>query len=115
MLPLLARAYDSALGHFIARLVRRPHTALPRPDHVPRAMHGRFSGSAMFWSTELVVAGMAQWLAEIRGLIDWLRGEGVATVGLMGYSIGSQVAGLAATLWPDVDFVALLAPVGHHL
>ena len=28
MLPLLARAYDSALGHFIARLVRRQAFAL---------------------------------------------------------------------------------------
>ena len=55
------------------------------PCHLNRATHGRFSGSAMFWSTELVVAGMAQWLAEIRGLIDWLRGEGVtvASKGLM--------------------------------
>ena len=69
----------------------------------------------MFWSTDLVVAGMAQWLAEVHGLVGWLRGQGAASVGILGYSLGSVVGGLAATLWPDLDFAALLAPVGHHL
>ena len=58
---------------------------------------------------------MAQWLAEVHGLVGWLRNQGATSVGVLGYSLGSLVGGLAATLWPDLDFVALLAPVGHHL
>ena len=85
------------------------------PCHLDRAEPHTFSGAPLFWSPELVVAGIAQWLAEVRGLIGWLRRQGVEMVGLVGYSLGSLVAGLAATLWNDLDFVALLAPVGHHL
>jgi dienelactone hydrolase len=85
------------------------------PCHLERAPRGTMSGAALFWSTDLVVAGLAQWLAEIHGLIGWLREQGVERVGILGYSIGSLTAALAATLWPDLDFVALLAPVGHHL
>ncbi len=69
----------------------------------------------MFWSTKLSIIGMAQWLVEIRGLMGFLRQQGVQTIGLIGYSIGSLTAGLAATMWDDLDFVCLLAPVGHHL
>lgn len=85
------------------------------PCHLDRAPKGSLPGSPMFWSAPAVVAGMAQWLAEIRGLMGYLRGEGVQTIGLIGYSIGSLTAGIAATLWPDLDFACLLAPVGHHL
>ena len=85
------------------------------PCHLDRAADGTFSGAPLFWSTKLVVAGMAQWLAEIRGFVDWLRRQGAASVGIVGFSFGSLVGGLAATLWPDLDFVVLMAPVGHHL
>ncbi|MGE0606422.1 MAG: alpha/beta hydrolase [Pirellulales bacterium] len=84
------------------------------PAHLDRAPKC-FSGAPMFWSTRCTVAGMAQWLCEVRGLIGHLRAQGVQTIGLIGYSIGSLTAGLAATIWPDLDFVCLLAPVGHHL
>lgn len=87
----------------------------PAPCHLERAAPTGPSGTQLFWSAHSVVAGLAQWLAEIRGLIDWLHAQGVHTVGLMGYSLGSLTAGLAATLWSDLDFVVLLAPVGHHL
>jgi hypothetical protein len=85
------------------------------PCHLDRAEDGTASGTPLFWSAELVVAGVSQWLGEIHGLIGWLRGQGVASIGILGYSLGSLVGGLAAALWPDLDFVALLAPVGHHL
>jgi hypothetical protein len=85
------------------------------PYHLERTPEGLEHGTAFFWNTDLVVSGLAQWLAEVRGLIDGLRRQGVERVGLAGYSIGSLAAGLAATLWPDLDFAALLAPVGHHL
>jgi dienelactone hydrolase len=85
------------------------------PYHLERAQQGVYSGSMFFWSSELVASGVAQWLAEVRGLIDWLRLTGVKRIGLVGYSIGSLTAGLAATLWPDLEFVVVLAPVGHHL
>jgi dienelactone hydrolase len=85
------------------------------PCHLDRAEDHTFSGAPLFWSTDLVTAGIAQWLTEIHGLVGWLRGQGAASVGILGYSLGSLVGGLAATLWPELDFVALLAPVGHHL
>jgi hypothetical protein len=85
------------------------------PGHLERSPKGTANGAVFFWSPESVVLGLAQWLAEIHGLVQWLRREGVQTVGLIGQSIGSLAAGLAATLWRDLDFVALLAPVGHHL
>jgi pimeloyl-ACP methyl ester carboxylesterase len=85
------------------------------PCHLQRTPPGVFSGSPMFWSSELFVAGMHQWLAEVRGLIGWLRREGTQQVGLFGNSLGSLAAGMAATLWSDIDLVALLSPVGSHL
>jgi dienelactone hydrolase len=85
------------------------------PFHLERTPKGIKSGNAFFWSPALVVAGVAQWLVDVRGLIGWLRTQGVEQIGLVGYSIGSLTAGLAATLWSDLNFVAPLAPVGHHL
>jgi pimeloyl-ACP methyl ester carboxylesterase len=85
------------------------------PCHLDRRPPRTFSGAPMFWSTRLTVIGMAQWLTDIRGLMGYLRQQGVQTIGLIGYSIGSLTAGLAATMWDDLDFVCLLAPVGHHL
>ncbi len=85
------------------------------PCHLDRKPPHIFSGAPMFWSTRLTILGMAQWLSEIQGLIGSLRRDGVQTIGLIGYSIGSLTAGLAATMWNDLDFVCLLAPVGHHL
>jgi dienelactone hydrolase len=84
------------------------------PCHQERAPKGTPNGGAFFWSTQAFVLGMGQWLAEVDGLIRGLRQQGVERVGLLGYSIGSLGAGLAATLWPELDFVVLLAPVGHH-
>ncbi len=85
------------------------------PCHLDRAPPKTFSGAPMFWSARTVVAGMSQWLAEIKGLVGHLRADGAEVVGLMGYSVGSLTAAIAATLWDDLDFAALLAPVGHHL
>jgi dienelactone hydrolase len=84
------------------------------PCHQERAPKGTPNGAAFFWSTRSVVLGLAQWLTEVRGLIDGLRQHGVERVGVLGYSVGSLAAGLAASLWPDLDFAVLLAPVGHH-
>ena len=85
------------------------------PGHLERSPRRTTSGAPFFWSAESVVLGLAQWLTDIRGLIEGLRREGVERIGIVGYSIGSLAAGLAATLWSDLDFVAVLAPVGHHL
>jgi dienelactone hydrolase len=84
------------------------------PCHQERAPKGTFNGAAFFWSTPAFVLGMGQWLTDVRGLIDGLRQQGVERVGVLGYSIGSLAAGLAASLWPDLDFAVVLAPVGHH-
>ena len=65
--------------------------------------------------TEIDYAALREAYAEqVRGLIDGLRQQGVQRVGILGYSFGSQAAGLAVTLWSDLDFVAVVAPVGHH-
>jgi dienelactone hydrolase len=85
------------------------------PCHLERAPANTPNGAAFFWSTEALILGTAQWLAEVYGLIQGLRAQGVERVGLLGYSVGTQTAGLAASLWPDLDFVVLLAAVGHHL
>jgi dienelactone hydrolase len=85
------------------------------PCHLDRGTPRRWSGAPMFWSTRLTILGMAQWLTEVQGIIAGLRRQGATTVGLLGYSIGSLTAGLAATMWSDLDFACLLAPVGHHL
>jgi dienelactone hydrolase len=84
------------------------------PCHQERAPKGTPNGGAFFWSTPAFVLGTAQWLTEVRGLIDGLRQQGVERVGVLGYSIGSLAAGLGASLWADLDFAAVLAPVGHH-
>jgi hypothetical protein len=84
------------------------------PCHQERTPQETPNGGAFFWSARAFVLGMGQWLAEVRGLIEGLRQEGVERVGILGYSIGSLAAGLAATLWADLDFVGMLAPVGHH-
>jgi len=85
------------------------------PCHLDRKAEDAVSGAPMFWSSQLTVAGIAQWLVEIRALMDYLRGQGVRQIGVCGYSIGSLVAGLAATLYDDLDFNILVAPVGDHL
>lgn len=85
------------------------------PGHLERTPKGLTGGAPFFWSAPSVVLGVAQWLTDIRSLILALRQQGVERVGIVGYSIGSMTAGLAATLWDDLDFVAVLAPVGHHL
>ncbi len=87
---------------------------LAGPCHLERAPKGVFSGAPMFWSADLFVAALYQWLAEVRGLIGWLRREGATEVGVFGNSLGSLAAGLAAALWSDVGFAALLSPVGSH-
>jgi dienelactone hydrolase len=100
-----------------ARFARRGFRVIipAAPCHLERAPRGTHNGAPFFWSHQSVLLGMAQWLAELHGVIQGLRQQGFERIGIFGYSIGSLTAGLAATLWPDLDFVVLLAPVGHHL
>src|SRR5262249_39775030 len=74
------------------------------PCHLERTPKGAFNGAPFFWSAPALVLGIGQWLTEVRGLIDGLRQQGVERVGVLGYSIGSLAAGLAASLWADLDF-----------
>lgn len=98
-------------------LVRQGYRAIipAAPGHLERTPKGLTGGAPFFWSAQSVVLGVAQWLADIRALSLGLRDKGIERIGIIGYSIGSMTAGLAATLWDDLDFVAVLAPVGHHL
>ena len=117
---LLHGAYEDNYRHsvWMARCFTRHgyRVYIPEgPCHHRRTPPGVFSGSPMFWSSELVVASMHQWLAETRGLMGYLRRRGMGQIGLYGYSLGSLVGGLAATLWDDFDFLAMLSPVGSHV
>jgi hypothetical protein len=84
------------------------------PCHMQRKVPDAFSGAPFFWSTEHTVAGLHQWLAEVRALMGYLRRNGFEQIGLFGYSLGSLAAGLAASLWNDVAFLAMLSPVSSH-
>src|SRR5262245_51902111 len=59
------------------------------PCHLQRTPPGVFSGSPMFWSSELFTAALHQWLAELHGLIGYLHREGIGQVGVFGNSLGS--------------------------
>lgn len=105
------------MGHYLrlAWLLSRRGVEvwIPRlPFHIERTPAGTFSG-ALCLSADLVsnAEAMRQAVSEIRALADWLRGQGSPTVGLWGTSLGGWVAGLAATVGPDWEAVALWAPV----
>lgn len=86
---------------------------MPRlPFHMERTPDGTWSGER-FLSSDLVasIEALRQAVAETRALIAWLREQGAPAVGIWGMSLGGWVAGLVATLEPDLGGVALWAPL----
>jgi len=55
--------------------------------------------------------GFRQAVTELRELAAWLRRRGHPLVGLVGMSLGAYTAALAATVEPDLDFLAPVVPL----
>jgi dienelactone hydrolase len=54
--------------------------------------------------------GFGQTIYDVRGLLRYLLGEGVPSVGVMGMSLGGYSAAVAATVEPQLAFSAQLIP-----
>ena len=54
-----------------------------------------------------------QALADISAMVNWLSGEGVPRVSLMGFSMGAWLGGLVACHNPQVSCVVLITPVSR--
>lgn len=89
------------------------------PFHYSRRPRGHLNGE-LCCTADLVLTGdtVRQAVVDIRQLLFWLRGQGGREFGLLGTSYGGWVAALAASLEPDLRFLALLVPmvnIGHAL
>jgi len=83
--------------------------ALPSlPFHFERTPAGTYSGEMMVTGdVALTVEAFRQSAKDVCGLVSWLKAQGHETVGLVSYSLGGYVAGLAACLRDDLDFVVI--------
>lgn len=83
--------------------------ALPsHPFHFERTPAGTYSGELMVsGDVVLTVEAFRQGVADICGLINWLRHAGTRRLGLVGYSLGGYLAALVACLRDDLDFVVI--------
>lgn len=59
----------------------------------------------------LTIEGFRQSIADLRGLIGWLRARGASSVGLVGMSLGGYTAALAATVEPELSFLVPVVPL----
>ncbi len=81
---------------------------LSHPFHFERAPRGTYSGELMVsGDVVLTVEAFRQAVADLIGLVNWLRDRGNRTVGLIGYSLGGYIAAIAACLRDDLDFVVI--------
>ena len=86
---------------------------LAHPFHFERTPAGTYSGELMVsGDVVLTVEAFRQSVADLMGLISWLRDTGNRTVGLLGYSLGGYLAALVACLREDLDFVVIGAAGG---
>lgn len=82
------------------------------PFHYSRRPRGHLNGE-LCCTADLVLTGdtLRQAVVEVRQLLAWLRTKGIGELGLLGTSYGGWVAALAASVEPDLRFIALLAPM----
>ena len=81
------------------------------PLHGPRKV-SKMSGDA-FLSFDMLngILGMANAVWDIRRVIDWVRSQGPAMVGVHGISLGGYVAGLLAGIADGLDLAICGIPV----
>lgn len=60
---------------------------------------------------ERMMEAVLQALAELRGLIGWLRSRGGAPVGLWGFSLGAWLSAMVASADPRAEFLLLVTPI----
>ena len=78
------------------------------PFHFERKPAGTYSGELMVSGDVLLtVEAFRQSVIDLLGLYNWLRDTGDLKVGLLGYSMGGYVAGLAACVRGDLDFAVV--------
>ncbi|MDQ3415061.1 MAG: alpha/beta hydrolase [Verrucomicrobiota bacterium] len=82
------------------------------PFHYSRRPPGHLNGE-LCWTASVPLTGdtLRQAVVEVRQLLSWLRTQGVRKFGLLGTSYGGWVAAVAASLEPDLAFLALLGPM----
>ncbi len=84
------------------------------PFHYSRRPRGYLNGELCFTADLVRTAEtLRQAVVELRQLLAWLRGTGSVDFGLIGASYGGWVGSLAASLEPDLRFLALLAPMAN--
>ncbi|HET6374208.1 MAG TPA: alpha/beta hydrolase family protein [Candidatus Polarisedimenticolia bacterium] len=83
--------------------------ALPaHPFHFERTPSGTTSGELMVsGDVVLTVEAFRQAVADLCGLVGWLRQAGHGVVGVIGYSLGGYLAALTACLRDDLEFVVI--------
>ena len=78
------------------------------PFHFERRPAGTYSGELMVSGDVLLtIEAFRQSVIDLLGLYNWLRDTGDQQIGLMGYSMGGYVAGLAACVRDDLDFAVI--------
>lgn len=81
---------------------------LAHPLHFERTPRGTFSGElTVSADVVLTVEVFRQGVIDMLGAANWLRSRGEARIGLVGYSLGGYLAGLAAAVRDDWSFVVL--------
>jgi len=81
---------------------------LAHPLHFERTPRGTFSGElTVSADVVLTVEVFRQGVIDMLGAANWLRSIGESRIGLVGYSLGGYLAGLAAAVRGDWTFVVL--------
>src|SRR5688572_2085753 len=80
---------------------------LSHPLHFERTPAGSWSGELMVTGdVRLTVAAFRQGVADLGGVVSWLRDEGMR-VGVLGYSLGGYLAALLACARDDLEAVVI--------
>ena len=81
---------------------------LAHPLHFERTPRGCYSGELLIsGDVSLTVEAFRQGVIDLIGASNWLRSLGHRRLGLVGYSLGGYLAGIAAALRSDWTFVIL--------
>ncbi|MGH7496163.1 MAG: alpha/beta hydrolase family protein [bacterium] len=88
--------------------------ALELPYHHRRTPRGSISGD-LFHTTNLrmTLHAVQQAVSDTRRLIKFLRRAGAAQIGILGFSLGAWIGGLAACCEQELDFAFLGMPPNH--